>query len=629
MELREKEGNLSGTKFRLKMLMKNKSTWFMVILDFVLINLIYIFAIALRFDMHPNVMYIDKYLEHFIILTLIKVLGFALAKMYKVIWEYASVQELLGIFQGIIISNIGATAYLIFAKTGIPRSIYPIVVILDMAIIGGYRFVPKLIRSRKSHKGYVSDSKRTMIVGAGESGILVLNELRKHPELGNMVVVFVDDDSTKHGKTISGIPVRGGRKNIPDLVKRYDVEQIIIAMPSVKGRDQRDIVEICTSTSKKVRIVPGMYEMIDDKIEIQDIRDIEIDDLLGREEVKLDDGFLSSFLEDKVILVTGGGGSIGSELCRQIVKYKPKQLLILDIYENNAYEIQNELRRKYPGLNLKVLIESIRDRERIAAVFETYKPQVVFHAAAHKHVPLMENSPQSAVKNNVFGTLNVVLEADRNKAEKFVMISTDKAVNPTNIMGTTKRICEMIVQSYDKKSETDFVSVRFGNVLGSNGSVIPLFIEQIREGGPLTVTDERIIRYFMSIPEASQLVLQAGAMGQGGEIFVLDMGEPVKIIDLAEKLIRLYGYVPYKDIDIEIIGLRPGEKLYEELLIDMSQVDTTSFDRIYIEKPGDLDFDDLVKQLEPLEEAAHTRDRDRIVRELKKIVPVFENYVPN
>lgn len=608
--------------------MRNKSMWLMMALDAILINVIYIFSISLRFDMNPDPAYLGKYLEHFLVVTIIKIVVFSLCNMYRAIWEYASIREIMDILISIVIGNIMATIYLIFVNSGLPRSIYPIAVILDTLIIGGYRFLPKLIRSKKVTGEYFSGEKKTMIVGAGESGILVLRELKRHPELGNLPILFVDDDVSKLGGTISGVPVLGDRHEIPKLAEKYDIEQIIVAMPSVKGDDQREILEICSRTATKVRIVPGMYEMIDDKIEIQDIRDIEIDDLLGREEVVLDNKQLNEFLTNKTILVTGGGGSIGSELCRQIAKYKPKELIILDIYENNAYEIQNELKRNYPNLKLTVLIESIRDKERIQTVFDHYRPQVVFHAAAHKHVPLMEDSPQSAVKNNVFGTLNVVRAADEFGSEKFVMISTDKAVNPTNIMGCTKRICEMIVQSYNKKSKTDYVSVRFGNVLGSNGSVIPLFIEQIKEGGPVTVTDERIIRYFMSIPEASQLVLQAGSMGKGGEIFVLDMGEPVKIIDLAEKLIRLYGYIPYENMDIKIVGLRPGEKLYEEPLLDVGDVDTTSFDRIYVEKSMNLDFDSLLPHLESLWEVSHENSRDLIVKELEKIVPSFENYVP-
>lgn len=600
----------------------------MVLLDLVFINLIYVFAIALRFDMHPDMFYIKKYFDYFIIISLIKVVVFSFMKMYKVLWEYASVKELLDIGMGVAIANILATGFLLLANSSLPRSIYPIVFILDMAVLGGYRFIPKLVRTQRAPARTSGKLVRTMIVGAGEAGLLVLEELRKHSELGTQPVLFVDDNQGKVKRTIAGVPVLGSTKDIPKLVDKHGIEQIILAMPSVKGGKQKEIIELASSTKARVRMVPGVYEMIDDKIEINDIRDIEIDDLLGRAEVELDNHQLNSFLKGKTVLVTGGGGSIGSELCRQIAKYDPGLLIILDIYENNAYEIQNELKRHYKDLKLEVLIESIRDRERIGAVFEKYKPQVIFHAAAHKHVPLMEDSPQSAVKNNVFGTLNVVLEADRVGAEKFVMISTDKAVNPTNIMGTTKRICEMIVQSYNKKSKTEYVSVRFGNVLGSNGSVIPLFSKQIKEGGPVTVTDERIIRYFMSIPEAAQLVLQAGSMGRGGEIFVLDMGEPVKIIDLADKLIRLHGLVPYEDIDIQIVGLRPGEKLYEEPLIDMDDVDNTSFERIYIEKPMDLDFDDLLEKLKPLEASAHQENRDLIVEELGKLVPSFHNYVP-
>ncbi|WP_425539593.1 polysaccharide biosynthesis protein [Microaceticoccus formicicus] len=608
--------------------MRDKKLWLLLLLDAFIINANYIIALLLRFEMQLPQFYVEVYTKEVLIITAIKIIAFILFKLYSAIWRYASVNELLNILGAVLLSNLLSTLYLLGTASTLPRSIYPIVLILDTILIGGIRLVPKIIRAKEVGSKLDANLKRTLIVGAGESGLMVLRELKKHPELGNVTIAFVDDDPAKYKRTIDGVQVAGNRNDIPELTKKLKIDEIIVAMPSAKNEDQKKILDICSRTSTKVRIVPGVYEMIDDKIELKDIRDIEIDDLLGRDEIKLNTSELSEFINGKVVLVTGGGGSIGSELCRQVVKYNPKQLLILDIYENTTYDIQNEIRREYPELDMRVFIESVRDRQRLDAIFSEYRPQIIFHAAAHKHVPLMEGSPESAVKNNVFGTLNVVLEADHYDVEKFVLISTDKAVNPTNIMGATKRICEMIIQSFNRISKTDYVAVRFGNVLGSHGSVIPLFLNQINKGGPVTVTDERIIRYFMSIPEATQLVLQAGAIAKGGEIFVLDMGEPVKIIDLAEKLIRLHGHEPYKEIDIEIIGLRPGEKLFEELLLNMDLVDKTEYERIFVEKPTIIDFHELEAKLVPLMDSTKTNDRDKIVEELRKIVPTFDNYVP-
>ena len=414
-------------------------------------------------------------------------------------------------------------------------------------------------------------------------------------------------------------------KTIISAISEFRIDEVILAMPSANREIQQDISDICSKLSMKIKIIPGMYELIDDqKLNIRDLRDVEIGDLLGRDEVKLDQEVLNDFLKNKTVLVTGGGGSIGSELCRQIAKFSPKKLIILDIYENNAYEIQMELVRHYKDLDLVVEIESIRDAERMDIIFGKYKPDVVFHAAAHKHVPLMENSSTSAIKNNVFGTLNVLRACDKHGVSRFVLISTDKAVNPTSVMGTTKRICEMLVQTFNEKSKTEFVAVRFGNVLGSNGSVIPLFINQIKEGGPVTVTHEDIIRYFMTIPEACQLVLQAGAIAKGGEIFILDMGEPVKILDLAKNLIRLSGFEPYKDIDIKITGLRPGEKLYEELLLNMENSVATDYEKIFIEKPIVHNVEALKDGLERLDKVKNTLDKKEITDILKDMVPTFK-----
>lgn len=608
--------------------MNSRRTWMFLIFDSLAIVINYFIAFFLRFEMEIPERYIDSLLKVIVFVLIAKLAVFAIFKMYRIIWEFASIGEMIRIFGATLAANVLSSSLMMFMAQGLPRSTYPLVLILDIIVIGGIRFLPRIIKSQESGSPISRNIKKTLIVGAGDAGVLVAKELKKHKELGNVPVAFIDDDPDKKGQSILNIKVVGTREDIVRAVKSLDIEEIIVAMPSCDKDELKEILDNCSKTGVKVRIVPGIYEMIEDRVELKDIRDIEIDDLLGREEIHLNTDELSGMIKNKVILVTGGGGSIGSELSRQVAKYKPKKLLLLDIYENTTYDIQNELIRNYPDLNLRVFIESIRDRERLDKIFEEYKPNIIFHAAAHKHVPLMEGSPESAVKNNVFGTLNLILEADKHGVEKFVQISTDKAVNPTNIMGCTKRICEMLVQSFNRLSKTDYVAVRFGNVLGSNGSVIPLFLRQINSGGPVTVTDERIIRYFMSIPEAVQLVMQAGAIAKGGEIFVLDMGEPVKIIDLAEKLIRLHGKEPYTEMPIKIVGLRPGEKLYEEILVDKNIVDKTKYDRIFIEKPEDLDFHKIEESLIPLLEATKLNNRDIIVKELEKIVPTFHNYVP-
>ena len=440
-------------------------------------------------------------------------------------------------------------------------------------------------------------------------------------------IALIDDNKYKVGKTILGIKVEGTRKDIVKVCKEKEIENIIFAAPSMNEDDKKEILDICKKTDCKVQMIPSIYSVIDGKVSLSQIKDVEIEDLLGRDPIELEMKGISRYIKDKTVLVTGGGGSIGSELCRQISKFNPHRLIIFDIYENNAYDIQNELKYKYPNLNLLVLIGSVRDKKRLEQVFNTYNPNIVFLAAAHKHVPLMEDSPMEAIKNNVFGTFNVVQCADKYNSERFVLISTDKAVNPTNVMGATKRICEMIIQSYDKISKTKFVAVRFGNVLGSNGSVIPLFKKQILRGGPVTVTDKNIIRYFMTIPEASQLVLQAGAFSNGGEIFVLDMGEPVKIYDLAYDLIKLSGYEPNKDIKIEITGLRPGEKLYEELLMSEEGLINTKHKKIFIGQPTFTDINILKEKLEDLRSIIEKDDIDELISKIEEIVPTYKKKI--
>jgi FlaA1/EpsC-like NDP-sugar epimerase len=464
-----------------------------------------------------------------------------------------------------------------------------------------------------------------MIVGAGAGGHMVLEEIRNSNEININPVCFVDDDKNKLGMTISRVKVMGNRHDIPKLVRENNIEAIVIAIPTISVQDRAEIVKICKDTGCKLKIMPGIYELLNGEVTVKEIRDVNIHDLLGREPVVLEDEGIKEYTSGKVVFIPGGGGSIGSEISRQVLKYGPKKLIIFDIYENTAYNLENELRGRYPDVEIKVLIGSIRDRNRLENVFKEYKPDVVFHAAAHKHVPLMEESPSEAILNNAFGTLNLTETADKYHVKRFVMLSTDKAVNPTNVMGATKRICEMIIQAMDAQSETEFVAVRFGNVLGSNGSVIPLFNKQIAEGGPVTVTDKNITRFFMTIPEAAQLVLQAGAFAKGGEIFILDMGNPVKIYDLAKDLIRLSGFVPGEDIKIEITGLRPGEKLYEEVLMDEEGIRKTAHNKIFVAQPASYDINELKVKLEILSNMCEKGDNAALIRRLKEIVPTYCN----
>lgn len=597
------------------------------LVDLVLINLAYILALLIRFEGVVDtrfINYLSRYLDYAVYITILKLAIFTYFKMYKTIWRHASVLELYSIVTAIVLSNAAVLGFLYIWQANLPRSVYILTTLIDMTFIGGLRFSFRAIGHNMANINKKM-MKRVMIVGAGDAGVMVVREYRNHLQLNSKPVVLIDDDVKKQGKVINGVPVVGGRQSILSAAENYHIDEIVIAIPSASKRDIREIIDICKETKCKVKIVPGMYELIDGQVTIKKIRDVEIGDLLGREEVKLDLESISTYLTNRVVLVTGGGGSIGSELCRQVARFNPEKLIIFDIYENSAYDIQNELLRKYEKLNLKVLIGSIRDRNRVDEIFKAEKPDVVFHAAAHKHVPLMEASPKEAIKNNVFGTLNLVQAADKYKVKRFVMISTDKAVNPTNIMGASKRICEMIIQSIDVNSETEFVAVRFGNVLGSNGSVIPLFKKQIENGGPVTVTHKDVIRYFMTIPEAAQLVIQAGAMAKGGEVFVLDMGEPVRIMDLAKDLIRLSGFEPGVDIPIEIIGLRPGEKLYEELLLDEEGIETTSHNKIFIGKPIYTDYKLLLKSLEELKRIVREEGEEELVQFVKHMVPTYKD----
>lgn len=553
--------------------------------------------------------------------TLVTLAIFYMFRMYSSMWSVAGVREGCHIVFACILASLCQIAGMTMLQLTVPRSYYAISFIILTGCEGLVRLSYRIYRSLFKRYGEVSES-RVMIVGAGTSGSVILKEMENSEFTHGKVACFVDDDKNKLGKFLNGVPIAGNRYDIPLLVEKYKVDKIYVAAPSAPAKEIKKILEICRETNCQLKILPGIFQLLNGDVSVSKLREVQIEDLLGRDSIRVNLDEIMGYVSNKIILVTGGGGSIGSELCRQIASHTPKQLIIVDIYENNAYDIQQELKRTYPDLDLVVLIGSVRNTHRMNSIFEHYGPQIVYHAAAHKHVPLMEDSPNEAIKNNVFGTYKTAKAASRYGAERFVLISTDKAVNPTNIMGASKRMCEMVVQMLNKESKTDFVAVRFGNVLGSNGSVIPLFKKQIAEGGPVTVTHPDIIRYFMTIPEAVSLVLQAGSYARGGEIFVLDMGEPVKILDLAKNLIRLSGYVPNEDIMIEFSGLRPGEKLYEELLMDEEGLQDTPNKQIHIGKPIDFDEEQFKKQLDELYEEANGDEVD-IKAAVQKIVPTY------
>ena len=536
-------------------------------------------------------------------------------------WSVAGVREALHVVAACGLASLVQIAGMMLLQLSVPRSFFLVsfaaLCAEELGIRLSYRVVISLFgnHSRKA-------AKRIMIVGAGTSGSVILKEMTTSSLVNGCVVCFVDDDKNKAGKFLNGVPVAGNRNDIPRLAEEYRIDEIYIAIPSASAKERKAIIEICRETGCQVKILPGIYQLINGEVSIAKLRNVEIEDLLGRDPIRVNLDEIMGYVSGKVVLVTGGGGSIGSELCRQVASHNPKQLIIFDIYENNAYDIQLELKEKYPDLDLVVLIGSVRNTHRIETVFEKYRPDIVYHAAAHKHVPLMEDSPNEAIKNNVFGTYKTAKAADKYGTSRFVLISTDKAVNPTNIMGASKRMCEMVVQMMNARSKTDFVAVRFGNVLGSNGSVIPLFKKQIEQGGPVTVTHPDIIRYFMTIPEAVSLVLQAGAYAKGGEIFVLDMGEPMKILDLAKNLIRLSGYTPDVDIPIVFTGLRPGEKLYEELLMNEEGMQDTPNKLIHIGKPIEFDMERFEGQLEELYVTAN-EDGDGIREDVMRIVGTY------
>ena len=596
----------------------------LLIVDVLVIQLSSFLGLWIRFDMQISRIpgnYVDAVTQNAVINTIFTLAVFFVLRLYSFMWSVAGMKEELHIVIACILSSLFQISGMTMLELRVPRSYFGIFFVSLAACETVVRLSYRIGRSLRSSYGK-AQGKRVMIVGAGTSGSMILKEMMTSTYTDGYVVCFVDDDKNKQGKFLNGIPIAGMRDDIPKLAEHYEVEEIYIAMPSAPGSETRKILEICRETDCELKILPGIYQLLNGDVSVSKLRKIEIEDLLGREPIRVNLNEIMGYVSNKVILVTGGGGSIGSELCRQIASHNPKQLIVFDVYENNAYDLQQELKRAYPELNLVVLIGSVRNTHRVESVFEKYRPHIVYHAAAHKHVPLMEESPNEAVKNNVFGTYKTAMAADKYNTERFVLISTDKAVNPTNIMGASKRMCEMVVQMMNRHSRTEFVAVRFGNVLGSNGSVIPLFKKQIEEGGPVTVTHRDIIRYFMTIPEAVSLVLQAGAYAKGGEIFVLNMGEPVRILDLAENLIRLSGYEPYEDIEIEFTGLRPGEKLYEEMLMDEEGLQDTPNRLIHIGKPIEFDEELFKNQLDELYEIAN-RDSGQIKEAVRKIVPTY------
>lgn len=582
------------------------------------------FLLSLKLTVSENNLILNSILLPIAVCMTFHAIVFMKSGCYSSLWRYAGAEELISIVVASISYAIPCMIVHRLIGYNYPILFYIVNVILVIALTGGVRLSYRTGR-RLTKISYIEDDiSKVLLIGGGAAGNIVINEIKVNPQMKKRVVGILDDDLNKVGRKIHNIKILGTTDEVKKIVEENNIDEIIIAMANISKEEKRAIIEKCQQTKCKLKTLPGIYEIIDGKVDIKKIRDVEIEDLLGRKPIKTNLSEISNYIEEKVVLVTGGGGSIGSELCRQIASFNPKHLIIVDNYENNAYAIQQELIRKYgKELNLSTIIASIREEVRMEEIFKEYRPEVVFHAAAHKHVPLMEKSPSEAIKNNIFGTYKVANLADKYNVRRFVLISTDKAVNPTNIMGATKRAAEMIIQTLNERSNTEYVAVRFGNVLGSNGSVIPLFKKQIEEGGPVTITHPDIIRYFMTIPEAVGLVIQAGAMAKGGEIFILDMGEPVKILDLANNLIRLSGFDPGVDIKIEYTGLRPGEKLYEELLMSEEGITKTENEKIFIGKPVDFSIDRVEKHLDVLKNIVDREDVDLIDSVMREFVTTY------
>lgn len=600
--------------------------FFLILTDIILINGCVFLSLIMRFDISIkgiDEIYVQNYIDTVAIYTLVTIIIFWCFRMYHSLWQYASIAEVYKIVEACVVTEIVHISMSSLLGLMLPRACYFLTCVFLIIAMCGSRFMYRMLRTLIQNYRHIQEQVKIMIIGAGEATNVLMREIQNSRYLDNSkVVCIIDDDTSKVGQYIKGVKVVGTRNKIKECARYYDIDEIIFAIPSASVDDKREILNICKETDCNLKILPGVYQMVDGEVDINHLRNVDVLDLLGREPVKVDLNSIMGYVSGKTVLVTGGGGSIGSELCRQLASHKPKMLIIFDIYENSAYEIQQELKLTNPTTNVVTLIGSVRNSSRLDYVFKKYRPDIVYHAAAHKHVPLMEESPNEAVKNNVVGTWNLAEMSDKYGVGKFVMISTDKAVNPTNIMGATKRICEMIIQAYNETSKTDFVAVRFGNVLGSNGSVIPLFKKQIEAGGPVTVTHPDIIRYFMTIPEAVSLVLQAGAYAKGGEIFILDMGEPVKIDDLAKNLIRLSGYTLGVNMEIKYTGLRPGEKLYEELLMAEEGLKETDNKLIHVGKPIEFDKNNFFDNLADLKKAAYSETAD-IKQMVKNIAPTY------
>lgn len=599
----------------------------LMVLDAVFTVLASYVAVLTRMEFKVDWWIWNNYLKVIGIDILITLVVYYVFKLYKSMWRYASIIEVRRLLLAVYCSDfLRMLLYVFVLKVELPRSWYFLEPCMLLILSSTLRFLYRGMRSMKNDNSFFEQDKHminVMIIGAGEAGNMLLREIKRSSHLPMRVVCFIDDDPLKQGYYMNDVPIVGNRDVIGEMVKKYEVNEIYIALPSASINERRELMTICNDTGCKIKLLPGIYQLMNGEVKVSKLRNVEIEDLLGRDPISVNMNQIASYVENRTVMVTGGGGSIGSELCRQVAARHPRKLIIVDIYENNAYDIQMELRNAHPELNLDVRIASIRDGKKIDALFNELRPEVVYHAAAHKHVPLMEDSPNEAIKNNVFGTLNVVKAADKYHVKRFVQISTDKAVNPTNIMGASKRMCEMIIQAFSRHSRTVFTAVRFGNVLGSNGSVIPLFKKQIAHGGPVTVTDKNIIRYFMTIPEAVSLVMQAGIFAKGGEIFVLDMGEPVKIDDLARNLIKLSGFTPDVDIPIIYTGLRPGEKLYEEFLMDEEGLQKTKNGSIFIGHPLDFDEEVYFEQLHHLRGTIDDMHQDTIRQEVQKIVSTY------
>lgn len=617
----------------MKQIIKDKQLFirriFLMCYDMLAVFAASMLALLLRFDFHMENIpdeYINEVWKALPYMLVIMLAVFWSLRLYSSLWSYAGALEMMYVVSACMIDTLLSAAVILVRNWGdmypVPRSFYILYGLFLLILVMGCRYSYRGIRAIRTMRRNGVYQRNVLIIGAGDAGNQLIKEIKNSRFVKKRVVGVIDDDAAKIGNYIHGTKVVGDRNAILEKAQELHAHEIIVAMPSASPKQMKEILDICKETGCELKRLPGIYQLVNGEVSISKLKDVDVNDLLGREPITVDLESIMGYVSGKIIMVTGGGGSIGSELCRQIAGHHPKQLIIVDIYENTTYDIQNELKAKFPDLDLVVLIASVRNTNRMNYIFETYQPEIIYHAAAHKHVPLMEDSPNEAIKNNVLGTWKIVQAADRYHVKRFVMISTDKAVNPTNIMGASKRICEMIIQTYNRRSKTEYVAVRFGNVLGSNGSVIPLFKKQIERGGPVTVTHPDIVRYFMTIPEAVSLVLQAGAYAKGGEIFVLDMGEPVRILDLAKNLILLSGHKPDEDIPIVFTGLRPGEKLYEEMLMEEEGLQETANNLIHIGKPIEMDEERFLEQLQELKEYVVTEPED--IREwVKRIVPTY------